>query len=68
MLLDQSKFKERFDTIKAILGLTDVDCKKIFTINRLDNKDGRSASSGRYSYEGERQAACMAWKSRMNAT
>ena len=42
MLLDQSKFKERFDTIKAILGLTDVDCKKIFTINRLDNKEGRS--------------------------
>ena len=42
MLLDQSKFKERFDTIKTILGLTDVDCKKIFTINRLENKDGRS--------------------------
>lgn len=42
MLLDQSKFRERFDTIKAILGLTDVDCKKIFTINRLENKEGRS--------------------------
>lgn len=42
MLLDQSKFKERFDTIKTILGLTDVDCKKIFTINRLENKEGRS--------------------------
>ena len=42
MLLDQSKFKERFDTIKAILGLTDVDYKKIFTINRLENKEGRS--------------------------
>lgn len=42
MLLDQSKFKERFDEIKKILGLTDVDCKKIFTINRLENKDGRS--------------------------
>lgn len=42
MLLDQSKFKERFDTIKAILGLTEVDCKKIFTINRLENKEGRS--------------------------
>jgi len=42
MLLDQSKFRERFDNIKAILGLTDVDCRKIFTINRLDNKDGRS--------------------------
>ena len=42
MLLDQSKFRERFDDIKAILGLTDVDCKKIFTINRLENKEGRS--------------------------
>ena len=42
MLLDQSKFKERFDEIRKILGLTEVDCKKIFTINRLENKDGRS--------------------------
>lgn len=42
MLLDQAKFRERFDEIKAILGLTDVDCKKIFTINRLENKEGRS--------------------------
>lgn len=35
MLLDQSKFRERFDEIKGncTLGLTDVDCKKIFTIN-----------------------------------
>ena len=42
MLLDQSKFRERFDNIQSILGLTDVDCKKIFTINRLENKEGRS--------------------------
>ena len=42
MQLDQSKFKERFDEIRKILGLTEVDCKKIFTINRLENKDGRS--------------------------
>lgn len=42
MLLDQSKFRERFDGIKAILGLTDVECKKIFTINRLENKEDRS--------------------------
>ena len=42
MLLDQSKFRERFDGIKAILGLTDVECKKIFTVNRLENKEGRS--------------------------
>ena len=42
MLLDQSKFKEKFDDIKATLALTDTECKKIFTINRLDNKAGRS--------------------------
>ena len=42
MLLDQSKFKDKFDDIKSTLALTDIDCKKIFTINRLDNKEGRS--------------------------
>ena len=42
MLLDQAKFKEKFDDIKATLALTDTECKKIFTINRLDNKSGRS--------------------------
>ena len=42
MLLDQGKFKERFDEIKAVLGLTDVECRKIFTINRLENKEGRA--------------------------
>ena len=42
MLLDQSKFQEKFDDIKATLALTDIECKKIFTINRLDNKAGRS--------------------------
>lgn len=42
MLLDQSKFKDKFGDIKSTLALTDTDCKKIFTINRLDNKAGRS--------------------------
>lgn len=42
MLLDQSKFKDKFADIKATLSLTDIDCKKIFTINRLDNHEGRS--------------------------
>ena len=42
MLLDQSKFKEKFADIKATLALSDIDCKKIFTINRLDNKADRS--------------------------
>ena len=41
MLLDQSKFKDKFDDIKSTLALTDIDCKKIFTINRLDNKANR---------------------------
>lgn len=59
MLLDQSKFRERFDTIKTILGLTDVDCKKIFTINRLDNKEGR-AFFERYSSVVDRPVPCMA--------
>lgn len=42
ILLDQSKFKDRYDQIAAILGLTDVQRRQIFTINALDNKDGRS--------------------------
>lgn len=42
MLLDQAKFKDKFDDIKDILALSPTDCKKIFTINRLDNKEGRS--------------------------
>ena len=42
MLLDQSKFKDKFGSIRETLALTDNDCKKIFTINRLDNKEGRS--------------------------
>src|SRR5574344_591482 len=42
ILLDQGKFKERFDDIKAVLGLTDVECRKIFTSNRLENTEGRS--------------------------
>ena len=43
MLLDQSKFMDKFDDIKKTLALSDIDCRKIFTINRLDNKKGRSA-------------------------
>ncbi|MEL4865075.1 MULTISPECIES: TraG/VirB4 family ATPase [Bacteroides] len=42
MLLDQGKFKERFSEIQQVLGLTDVECRKIFTINRLENKEGRA--------------------------
>jgi len=48
MLLDQSKFKERFDEIKKILGLTDVDCKKISPSTASRTRTA-GHSSGRYS-------------------
>lgn len=43
ILLDQTKLKDRFDDIKALLGLTDTECAKIWTINNLDNREGRGA-------------------------
>ena len=43
ILLDQTKLKDRFSEIQALLGLTDVECSKIWTINNLDNKQGRGA-------------------------
>lgn len=42
ILLDQSKFKDRYDEISKILGLTDVQKQQIFTINALPNKEGRN--------------------------
>ena len=42
ILLDQAKFKERYDDIAAIMGLTPVQRAQIFTINQLPNKKGRN--------------------------
>ena len=42
ILLDQSKFKDRYDQIAAVMGLTQVQKQQIFTINNLNNHDGRS--------------------------
>lgn len=42
ILLDQAKFKERYDDIAAILGLTPVQRQQIFTINQLPNREGRN--------------------------
>ena len=67
MLLDQSKFKERFDTIKTILGLTDVDCKKILPLTALKTRKD-AASSARCLSVGARPAVFMAWKNRASAT
>lgn len=42
ILLDQTKFKDRYDDISAILGLTDIQKQQIFTINSLNNHEGRN--------------------------
>jgi conjugation system TraG family ATPase len=42
ILLDQRKFKDKYDEIAALLSISDTERKKIFTINQLDNKAGRS--------------------------
>ena len=42
ILLDQTKFKDNFDRIAALLSLNEVEQNKIFTINNLNNKFGRS--------------------------
>lgn len=41
-LLDQSKFKDKYTEIANLLSLTEVDKRQIFTINQLDNKEGRN--------------------------
>lgn len=42
LLLDQTKFKDNFDRIASLLSLNTVEQNKIFTINNLNNKEGRS--------------------------
>jgi len=42
ILLDQTKFKDRYEDIAAIMGLTDIQRQQIFTINALNNHEGRS--------------------------
>lgn len=41
-LLDQSKFKENYQDVAKLLSISESEQKKIFTINQLDNKEGRS--------------------------
>jgi hypothetical protein len=40
-LLDQTKFKDNYDAIAALLSINETERRKIFTINQLDNTDGR---------------------------
>ncbi|MBO5016907.1 MAG: hypothetical protein J6C92_14045 [Bacteroidaceae bacterium] len=42
ILLDQAKYRDNFADIKKLLGLTDVECHKIWSINNLDNRENRA--------------------------
>lgn len=41
-LLDQTKFKDNYGEISSLLSLTEVEQKKIFTINNMNNKENRN--------------------------
>jgi len=41
-LLDQGKFRENYGQVASLLSLSETEQKKIFTINRLDNRAGRA--------------------------
>lgn len=41
-LLDQSNFKDSYDEIAKLLSISDTERRKIFTVNKLDNKSGRA--------------------------
>jgi conjugation system TraG family ATPase len=40
-LLDQTKFKDNYNEIAALLSINETERRKIFTINQLDNKEDR---------------------------
>ena len=42
ILLDQAKFKDSYEEVASLLSLSEIERKKIFTINKLDNKEGRN--------------------------
>jgi conjugation system TraG family ATPase len=42
ILLDQRKFRDNYEGIAKLLSLNETEQRKIFTINQLDNKEGRS--------------------------
>ncbi|MGV8135044.1 MAG: DnaJ domain-containing protein [Mangrovibacterium sp.] len=40
-LLDQTKFKDNYQMVEKLLSISEVEKRKIFTINNLDNKENR---------------------------
>ena len=53
-LLDQTKFRDNYDVVAKLLTLNEVEQKKVFTINNLENKDGR----GRFKEVYIKRGAC----------
>ncbi|KAA5539140.1 TraG family conjugative transposon ATPase [Adhaeribacter rhizoryzae] len=53
-LLDQTKFKDNFSEIANLLALNEVEQNKIFTINNLDNHEGRGRFKEVYIKRGAR--------------
>ncbi|RBQ08961.1 TraG family conjugative transposon ATPase [Pedobacter miscanthi] len=41
ILLDQTKFKDSYKEIAALLSINETEKKKIFSVNQLDNRSGR---------------------------
>lgn len=41
ILLDQKKLKDNYDAYAKLLGLNEVECRKIWSINNLNNKEDR---------------------------
>jgi conjugation system TraG family ATPase len=40
-LLDQSRFRDNYEEIAKLLSLNETEQRKIFTVNKLDNREGR---------------------------
>lgn len=41
ILMDQERFKDNYDEVASLLNINEVERRKIFTINKLDNETGR---------------------------
>lgn len=54
VLLDQHKFKDNYDRIANLLGINEIERRKIFTINQLDNRTGRSPFKENYIKRGNK--------------
>src|SRR6185312_4113617 len=47
-LLDQTKFKDNYGAVESLLSINQTERRKIFSINQLENMEGRSRFKGVY--------------------